>query len=100
MIFLMSRHVLHLAHLSHCIIMWTSSLLILLSHISITRFIAFCLNSSFESVGRFLSVDINVMSGSEQRQFSEKPTSLLLLLVLGVLVQGALLDGSWESTWS
>ena len=46
-----------------------------------------------------MSVDINVMSGSEQRQFSEKPTSLLLLLVLGVLEQGALLDGFWESTW-
>ena len=90
----MSRHVLHLAHLSHCIIMWTSSLLILFSHISITRFIAFCLNSSSESVGGFLSVDINVMSGSEQRQFSKKPTSLLLPPVLDTLVREALLDGS------
>ena len=79
--------------------MWTSSLLMLLSHISITRFIAFCLNSSGESSWRLLSVDINVMSGSEQRQFSEKPTSLLHLTVLGVLEQEVLLEGSWESKW-
>ena len=66
---------------------------------SMTLFIAFCLNSSVESSWHLLSVDINVMSGSEQRQFSEKPTSLLHLPVLGVLEREVLLDGSWESTW-
>ena len=96
----MSRHVLHFVHLSHCIIMWTSSLLILFSHISMTLFIAFCLISSVESDWYLLSVDINVMSGSEQRQLSEKPTSRLHLPDLDVLERGVLLDGSWESTWS
>ena len=95
----MSRYVLHFVHLSHCIIMWTSSLLILFSHISMTLFIAFCLISSVEFDWYLLSVDINVMSGSEQRQLSEKPTSLLHLPALDVLEREVLLDGSWESTW-
>ena len=96
----MSRQVLHFEHLSHCTIMWTSSLLILLSHMSMTLFIALCLSSSADSSWFLLLVDINVMFGSEQRQLSEKPTSLLHQTVPGVLVQGALLSESWGSTWS
>ena len=69
----------------------------LLSHMSMTRFIALFLSSSAESGWFLLLVDISVTFGSEQRQSSEKPTSLLHQTVLGDLVQGVLLSGSRES---
>ena len=73
-----SLQVLHLAQVLHCTVMWVISLFTLSSQISKTLLYARCLSSSL--VWLFDSLEMSAISGFLQRQLSEKPNLLLLLV--------------------